>query len=312
MQRKNGIWALAASMLVVAAACDNVQDPAGVSSKTSTSAAPTLVGGVPTSTAFQVRACKDGPTGTYNFTLTGASANAGAIASPFTLTAGDAATECKLVANSDPFGQQHITVNEDVASLPSTVVFDHVDIYHYTGSGVLYGGTNPTTSSSSTSGDLVFGNDNAWTVVFVNVNAPSTGCTLTLGYWKTHNDSFGGGAPTDPTWALLPGGLAENTIFFLSGQTWFEVFWTAPAGNAYYQLAQQYMAAKLNILAGATAPANVLAAITDAETLFGTYTPAQIGALSGNNALRKQFITDAGVLGSYNEGTIGPGHCGTD
>jgi hypothetical protein len=41
-------------------------------------------------------------------------------------------------------------------------------------------------------------------------------------------------------------------------------------------------------------------------------TPFTIGALKGNNALRTQFITLAGILGAYNTGTIGPGHCSED
>ena len=134
------------------------------------------------------------------------------------------------------------------------------------------------------------------------------GCTLTQGYWKTHS-TYGPASKPDATWNLLPGGAGPNTLFFLSGASWYQVFWTAPAGNAYYNLADQYMAARLNILDGASAPASVSDAITTATGLFGTYTPAQIGALSGSNALRKQFVALAGTLGSYNEGLIGPGHC---
>jgi len=143
----------------------------------------------------------------------------------------------------------------------------------------------------------------------VHVSVPCAGgCTLTQGYWKTHS-KYGPASKADPTWNLLPGGAGPDTTFFLSGASWFNVFWTAPAGNAYYNLAHQYMAARLNILGGATAPAAVTNAIASATALFGTYTPAQIGALSSSNALRKQFVALAGTLGSYNEGTIGPGHC---
>jgi hypothetical protein len=146
-------------------------------------------------------------------------------------------------------------------------------------------------------------------VIDIDVPCPE-GCTLTLGYWKTHNVSFHGGASkkADPTWDLLPGGLAENTIFFLSGQTWYEVFWTNPAGNVYYNLAHQYMAAVLNGLAGADT-SSVDDALTDATALFNTYTPAEVGAWKGNQGDRKTFVELAGILGSYNEGLIGPGHC---
>jgi hypothetical protein len=80
-------------------------------------------------------------------------------------------------------------------------------------------------------------------------------------------------------------------------------------GNAYYQLAPQYVAAVLNLEAGASAPEEVMDAMSEAETLFKTYTPAQIGALRGNNALRQQFISLANLLDDYNNGLIGPGHC---
>jgi hypothetical protein len=145
----------------------------------------------------------------------------------------------------------------------------------------------------------------------VNVDVPCPqGCTLTQGYWKTHNDSFWGGAPTDPTWDLI-GPDAEQTIFFLSGQSYFDVMWTSGGGNAYYILAKQYIAAQLNMLAGADGSA-ITTQFNTATTLFNTYTPAQIGALKGSNALRQQFISLAGVLGQYNEGLIGPGHCDED
>jgi hypothetical protein len=145
----------------------------------------------------------------------------------------------------------------------------------------------------------------------VNVDVPCPqGCTLTQGYWKTHNDSFWGGAPTDPTWDLI-GPDAEQTIFFLSGKSYFDVMWTPGGGNAYYILAKQYIAAKLNMLAGADGSA-ITTQFATATTLFNTYTPAQIGALKGNNPLRQQFISLAGVLGQYNEGLIGPGHCDED
>ncbi len=157
----------------------------------------------------------------------------------------------------------------------------------------------------------------------VNVDVPCPqGCTLTQGYWKTHNDSFKGGAPTDDAWQLLGDVDGDGVVegegepFFLSGQTYFRVMWTAPKGNAYYILAHQYIAAVLNGLNDAAVPAGVQDAIDASKALFTQYTPAQIGALKGKagNTLRSQFISLAGVLGSYNEGTYpgGPQHCDED
>ncbi len=140
----------------------------------------------------------------------------------------------------------------------------------------------------------------------------TTGCTLTQGYWKTHSRE--GKAPYDGNWANLLGGQEEDTIFFLSTYSWYTVFWTPVGGRPYYQLAHQYMAAKLNQLNGAGVPANVAAAMLSAEALFNNPaygTPAQIDALKGKNAqsIRQQFTSLAGVLGSYNEGNQEVPHC---
>jgi hypothetical protein len=172
--------------------------------------------------------------------------------------------------------------------------------------------TNDTATSGSSSVEIT-----------VHVPCP-VGCTLTQGYWKTH--SVRGPAPFDVNWNNIPTppyapafglGTAENTGFFYSGQTWYQVFWTPPSGgNAYYQLAHQYEAAVLNILVkpvGAD-PSAVTSTLNSALALFSNpaNTPASIGALKSNNALRQQFVSLAGILGSYNQGTIGPGHCSED
>jgi hypothetical protein len=160
--------------------------------------------------------------------------------------------------------------------------------------------------------------DTATSDVNFQVRCPE-GCTLTLGYWKTHNELFWGGAPEDDAWYLIGdvdgNGLSEgpSETFYHSGQTWFEVFWTSPqGGNAYYQLAHQYMAAKLNILNGASAPSSVTGAIAAAEAYFANpvNTPLTAAELKGKAA--KDLRTLASTLASYNEGLIGPGHCDED
>ncbi len=140
------------------------------------------------------------------------------------------------------------------------------------------------------------------------------GCTLTQGYWKTHSKY--GPAKSDPTWNLLqPSG--PDTTFFYSGKTWYQAFWTPPAGgNAYWVLAHQYEAAVLNQLNGASLPSQVQTALNQAYGLFNnpTNTPAYIGGLKSNNALRQQFISLAAILDMYNNGKYpgGPLHCSED
>jgi hypothetical protein len=129
---------------------------------------------------------------------------------------------------------------------------------------------------------------------------PEPGCTLTQGYWKTHSKY--GPAPYDATWALI----GEDTAFFSSGQTWYEAINASSAGgNAYYILAQQYIAAKLNLAGGTSSTPAVNAALAGAEAFFAAYTPSS----TLSKAVRAQAIAYAGTLADYNEGGIGPGHC---
>jgi hypothetical protein len=139
----------------------------------------------------------------------------------------------------------------------------------------------------------------------VRVNVPAEGCTLTPGYWKTHSEY--GPARFDARWEKLPNGA--DTLFFLSVQSYYQVLWTSPGGNAYYNLAHAYIAAELNALIAGGLPAEVQQAFDDATALFNTYTPDEIAALKGNQPPKKQFIKLAQILDQYNNGEIGPGHC---
>jgi hypothetical protein len=137
--------------------------------------------------------------------------------------------------------------------------------------------------------------------VTVTCTPPPAGCTFTQGYWKTHS-KYGPASKPDPTWALI----GENTAFYLSGQTWYQAINTSSAGgNAYYILAKQYIAAKLNKLSGGGSTAAVDAAITWAESFFSTYTPSA----NLSKTVRAQAIAAADTLDQYNNGVIGPGHC---
>ena len=144
-----------------------------------------------------------------------------------------------------------------------------------------------------------------------DVEEPTAACTRTQGYWRTH--SINGPAPYDNTWA----GIGETTHFFQAAWrgvplSWYQVMWMEPRGNAYYILAPQYIAATLNIMAGADAPASVLAAMEDAEFLFDTYTAEEVGSLRGSRGIRPSFIELAGLLDDYNNGNLGPAHCSVD
>lgn len=133
------------------------------------------------------------------------------------------------------------------------------------------------------------------------------GCTLTQGYWKTHSE-YGPAAKPDATWAEVGG---PDAAFFLSGQTYLEVLNTAVKGNAYYILAHQFIAAELNMYAGAYL-GEVADEFSEAADLLALYTPDQIAAMKGNNPVRKMFVELGEMLDKFNNGIIGPGHCNDD
>jgi hypothetical protein len=127
------------------------------------------------------------------------------------------------------------------------------------------------------------------------------GCTLTFGYWKTHSKY--GPAPYDDLWAFI----GEDTPFFLSGKSWYQVLWNSPkGGNAYYILAHQYIAATLNTLNKTSSTQQVNEALAWAkESFFNNYTPS----LNLTSNVRNQALFYADLLDQYNNGLIGPGHC---
>lgn len=165
------------------------------------------------------------------------------------------------------------------------------------------------------------GNQQKHDLAMISVNVPKLcklpGCTYTQGYWKTHvkyaaKPQFA--RKRDKTWDLIDGAgtLNENAPFidgtYNSGYSYIQVMWTPPKGNAYYQLAHQYIAAKLNTLAGAGTTPQVASAIAQVEAMFRAHINPN-DAWWSNATNRSNAIALAGILGSYNEGKTGPGHC---
>lgn len=146
--------------------------------------------------------------------------------------------------------------------------------------------------------------DTAKVTIVLPACAVVSSCTYTQGYWKTHS-TYGPAKPYNETWAKI----GEDTPFFKSGKSYYQVLWTNPSGgNAYYILAHQYIAAKLNILNGASSTPEVDAALMWAENFFNTYKPTD--KLSSN--IRSQALSYANLLDQYNNGSIGPGHCSAE
>jgi hypothetical protein len=118
-------------------------------------------------------------------------------------------------------------------------------------------------------------------------------CTFTQGYWKNHTGVW-------PTASLQLGTVTYTATQLLA------IFNQPARGNGLTILAHQLIAAKLNILHGADA-SSVSSTIAAADAMIGGLVckPVGSGSLSPSavNSLSQ-------TLDSYNNGLVGPGHCG--
>ncbi len=120
------------------------------------------------------------------------------------------------------------------------------------------------------------------------------GCTLTQGYWKNHNVYAKNKSQQTP-WPI-----SEDTE--LCGETWYDNLHVAPKGDAFYIVSHQWIAASLNVAAGAAVTPEVSAALVAAE---GYLADCEISKAEKADALAAKDVLDA-----FNNGEVGPGHCG--
>jgi hypothetical protein len=136
------------------------------------------------------------------------------------------------------------------------------------------------------------------------------GCTLTQGYWKTHNlestqcvpDADGNVGPLCVSWPVTS--LTLGSVNYTEPQL-VSILDTPASGNGLIALAHQLIAAKLNIANGADGTA-VAQAIADADALIGGLVVPPVGSGSLPASATSALIT---ALTNYNEGATGPGHC---
>ena len=121
------------------------------------------------------------------------------------------------------------------------------------GTGLVSGGSGIT---ASTYGDTHYASTKA---------PPATDCVFTQGYWKNHPSA----------WPVLAVKLGNTT--YTQAQMLL-IFNTPAAGNGLISLAHQLAAVKLNIAAGAIAPAVTLAAVAAADAMIGSLVVPPIGS----------------------------------
>lgn len=129
-------------------------------------------------------------------------------------------------------------------------------------------------------------------------------CTLTIGYWKTHA-GFTGRNPNRVS-QYLPISLGSTTVNTATEAVNILSF-QGQASNGINKLMAQLLGAKLNIANGADGSA-VADTIAAADAFLTTYHPSDWSTLT--KAQQKQVLQWMTTLDNYNNGLIGPGHCG--
>lgn len=206
-------------------------------------------------------------------------------------TPADLIDECVMVSDTmAAFGGPYEVCYQD---LPWSKSYQ-IEVGPYIQPGTFY---VENTASFITNDTETDGSDD-WTII---ITVPFSGCTLTQGYWKTHADVTS--KRYDSTWNNFAGG---NAMFFSTGKSYIEILWMPPSGgNVYLQLAHQYIAAKLNTLNGAYAPADVAAKIALAESILTANSASMY--LKGKDATQAKAL--AALLDMYNNGYLGVPHC---
>lgn len=138
-----------------------------------------------------------------------------------------------------------------------------------------------------------------FTNTFTPPPPPGPVCTLTQGFWKNHPELWDAVADGKP--------FLTTSTFYNSGVSYLTIMNTPPkGGNAYLQLAHQFIAASLNLNGASSGIASVDAAIAGAAAYFSG---APAGMPNPANPTRSQLQGWATTLDNYNNGITGPGHC---
>ena len=301
---------LALGGLMALAAC---ADPISAPQQMVRPNTPSLLTNDPTSNpsatlAGQLWVCKDGnATGTFSFNysvvrkLDGVTTQSG--------TASVAVGECKIIAT--------VATNED-RKYDATVTEVAQANWALTGIEVVHGsGFNGPTEvidvNAGTVSEARFGNDHGVVLKFTNLYTPPppppSGCTRTIGYWKTHAGFTGRNADVVSQYLSIDlgdqGGAKTVTIGTASEAVDALGFY-GKASNGINKLYGQMLGAKLSIASGADG-SSIAATITAADAFLATHDSADWGSLSA--AQKTQVNGWMTTFDNYNNGKIGPKHC---
>jgi len=152
-----------------------------------------------------------------------------------------------------------------------------------------------------------------WTIDAGLCMPPQDGCTLTIGFWKTH----AGFGPQDDVLSMhLPIYLGDmggtKTLDVTTAAIAVDVLKMKTYGtnsNGITKLYAQLLAAKLNFASGASDGA-VADYVTDADAFLADHDYMDWDGLSDDD--KDMVMMWQGSFDDYNNGYIGPGHCEDD
>ncbi len=138
---------------------------------------------------------------------------------------------------------------------------------------------------------------NSPTIICATSPRTSTDCTVSLGYWTRHPES----------WSRVKS-LALGSVTYTQGQI-LAILRQPARGNGLVSLAHQLIATRLNLLLGVVPPASVNQAVVQADAAIGaTVVPPIGGGRLVPFSTRPLTVT----LRSFNNGRLGPDRCPND
>ena len=125
-------------------------------------------------------------------------------------------------------------------------------------------------------------------------------CVRTPGYWQTHPAEW-------PAPALVLGRAGYPAHLYVQSQL-LDLLRLQARGDASIILATQLIAARLNVISGAS-PLPVAQALTRADALLGTFAATLPYRTRTNTPVGVDMVATADLLAAYNRGEL-PGTCG--
>lgn len=139
----------------------------------------------------------------------------------------------------------------------------------------------------------------------------TTGCSLTIGYWKTHAGFNGNNEDrvTEYLPIVLGSTIPKGINVTSAAQSTAILAFLGDASNGLNKLAAQLLAVRYNQLANGATISAIASNVTLADSFLGTYGVSRTAWNALSNSLKNSVRNTASTLDAFNNGLLGPGHC---